>query len=83
MAEQKPREIKMGRGNRAMGPRPKLDNPGIFGHASNTLHFYTLGYLHRRETAKRVKYLSQFGIVRYTMVESCENPSVKRETSIC
>ena len=28
MAESKPREVKMGRGHRAMGPRPKLENPG-------------------------------------------------------
>ena len=28
MAEPKVREVKMGRGARAMGPRPKLDNPG-------------------------------------------------------
>lgn len=28
MAEPKPREVKMGRGPRAMGPRPKLENPG-------------------------------------------------------
>ena len=28
MAEMKPREVKMGRGHRAMGPRPKLENPG-------------------------------------------------------
>ena len=54
MAEQKPREIKMGRGHRAMGPRPKLDNPGkifrrlcaaSFGHYKVHIFFVCLGII--------------------------------------
>ncbi len=52
MAEQKPREIKMGRGARGMGPRPKLENPGrifkrlcaaSFGHYKLHMVFVCLG----------------------------------------
>ena len=54
MAEQKPREIKMGRGGRAMGPRPKLDNPGrifkrlcaaSFGHYKLHMVFVCIGII--------------------------------------
>lgn len=52
MAEQKPLEIKMGRGARGMGPRPKLENPGrifkrlcaaSFGHYKLHMVFVCLG----------------------------------------
>lgn len=52
MAEQKPREIKMGRGARGMGPRPKLENPSrifkrlcaaSFGHYKLHMVFVCLG----------------------------------------
>lgn len=52
MAEQKPREIKMGRGARGMGPRPRLENPGrifkrlcaaSFGHYKLHMVFVCLG----------------------------------------
>lgn len=52
MAEQKPREIKMGRGARGLGPRPKLENPGrifkrlcaaSFGHYKLHMVFVCLG----------------------------------------
>ena len=52
MSEQKPREIKMGRGARGMGPRPKLENPGrifkrlcaaSFGHYKLHMVFVCLG----------------------------------------
>ena len=54
MAESKPREVKMGRGPRAMGPRPKLDNPGkifkrliaiSFGHYKPHLVIVVIGIL--------------------------------------
>ncbi|MBR4719129.1 MAG: ABC transporter ATP-binding protein [Lachnospiraceae bacterium] len=54
MAEQKPREIKMGHGGRAMGPRPKLDNPGrifkrlcaaSFGHYKLHMVFVCIGII--------------------------------------
>ncbi len=52
MPEQRPREIKMGRGARAMGPRPKLENPGkifkrlcsvSFGHYKIHMLFVCIG----------------------------------------
>lgn len=54
MAEMKPREVKMGRGHRAMGPRPKLENPGkifkrlcaaSFGHYKLHMVFVCLGII--------------------------------------
>jgi ATP-binding cassette subfamily B protein len=52
MAESKPREVKMGRGHRAMGPMPKLENPGkifkrliamSFGHYKLHIVFVVIG----------------------------------------
>ena len=54
MAESKPREVKMGRGARGMGPRPRLENPGkifkrliaiSFGHYKLRIVFVVIGII--------------------------------------
>ncbi len=54
MAGSKPREVKMGRGARGMGPKPKLDNPGkifkrliaiSFGHYKIHIVFVVIGII--------------------------------------
>ena len=54
MAESKPREVKMGRGARGMGPKPKLDDPGkifkrliaiSFGHYKIHIVFVVIGII--------------------------------------
>ncbi|MCR5603411.1 MAG: ABC transporter ATP-binding protein/permease [Lachnospiraceae bacterium] len=54
MAESKPREVKMGRGARGLGPKPKLDDPGkifkrliaiSFGHYKIHIVFVVIGII--------------------------------------
>ncbi|MBQ7587778.1 MAG: ABC transporter ATP-binding protein [Lachnospiraceae bacterium] len=54
MAESKPREVKMGRGARGMGPKPRLENPGkifkrliaiSFGHYKLRIVFVVIGII--------------------------------------